>query len=81
VSVREFGAVDEWMNVEVSFVLGRPAGLWRFPIETVSLSEAGFERLYQGSVMIPHWRFTLAPDGSDAASSWSVVLKQTVRLR
>jgi 4-alpha-glucanotransferase len=78
-AVLEFGAVDGWMNVEVGFKLGRPAGLWRFPIETVSLSEAGFERLYQGSVMIPHWRFMLAPSGSKGAGSWSVSITQTVR--
>jgi alpha-amylase len=80
-SVRQFGAVDEWMNVEVGFLLDRQAGLWRFPIQTVSLSEAGFERLYQGSVMIPHWHFRLGPAGRGKASSWSVVLTQTVRGR
>ncbi len=80
-SVGAFGATDEWMNVDVEFTLGLPAGLWRFPIETVSLSEAGFERLYQGSVMIPHWRFRLAPAGSTGASSWSVPIIQTVRQR
>jgi alpha-amylase len=31
------------------------AGLWAFPIETVSVSEAGFERVYQGSAVLLHW--------------------------
>ena len=37
----------------------RPATLWRFPLETVSLSEGGFERIYQGSLLLLQWRFRL----------------------
>jgi len=35
--------------------------VWRFPIETVSMSEAGFERVYQNSVVVPLWEVDLAP--------------------
>jgi len=28
-----------------------PLDLWEFPLETVSLSEEGFERTYQGTVL------------------------------
>ena len=36
------------------------AGMWRFPLETVSNSEAGFERLYQGTTTLLWWPLQLA---------------------
>lgn len=38
--------------------------LWRFPVETVSRSEAGYERVYQGSAVVPHWKVALGPKGT-----------------
>jgi hypothetical protein len=61
------GLRDEWLGVDVRIECSQPAQLWRFPIETVSLSEAGFERIFQSSVVIPHWRFRLDRE-------WSVKL-------
>ena len=46
------------------------ATLWRFPVETVSQSEAGFERVYQGSAIVPLWRITLKPGGK-----WAMGIK------
>jgi hypothetical protein len=34
-------------------------------VETVSQSEAGFERVYQSSMVMPIWRISLGP-----AASW-----------
>ncbi|HLF27451.1 MAG TPA: alpha-amylase/4-alpha-glucanotransferase domain-containing protein [Anaerolineae bacterium] len=34
---------------------------WQFPIETVSNSEAGFERVYQGTTLMAHWPLELKP--------------------
>ena len=39
---------DEWSGVAVALA-GEGLDVYREPIETVSLSEAGFERVYQGS--------------------------------
>ena len=50
---------DRWLKLRSGFAMDTPAVVWRFPIETVSLSEGGFERNYQGSVVIPHWKFRL----------------------
>jgi alpha-amylase len=58
-NVKKFSLVDEWLGLETSFTLKQPATLWRHPIETVSLSEAGFERIYQCSVVTPTWRTKL----------------------
>jgi hypothetical protein len=44
--------------------------LWWFPLETYSQSESGFDALYQATVIMPTWDFTLDPgetwDGSIA---------------
>ena len=59
--VETFGMADEWKDLRVTFRLDRPATLWRLPIETVSLSEAGFERVYQGTCLLPTWPLRLEP--------------------
>jgi alpha-amylase/alpha-mannosidase (GH57 family) len=61
-NVRWVSLVDEWLGVEVKLRFEQPTLVWRFPIETVSLSEAGFERVYQGSVVFPSWRIHLEKD-------------------
>jgi alpha-amylase len=58
---------EEWVGVEARVEFGEPFDLWFFPIETVSSSEAGFERTYQSSVILPHWNLDLPPGGK-----WSV---------
>jgi 4-alpha-glucanotransferase len=79
--VKRFGVRDEWMGVTVEYELDKAASLWRFPIETVSLSESGFERLYQGSVMIPHWNVTLGARGSGDTERWVVRIKASAAHR
>jgi alpha-amylase len=66
--------VDEYRGLEVSLAVSEAAEIWRFPIETVSQSEAGFERVYQSSVLLPHWRIPLS-----AGKSWK--LRVQLRLR
>jgi len=56
------------MEIEVAF--SRDATLWHFPIETVSNSDAGFERAYQGSCLLAHWPLELGLD-----EKWSVELR------
>jgi alpha-amylase len=36
-----------------------PAGVWAFPVETVSSSESGFERTYQGTCLTFRWGMAL----------------------
>ncbi len=45
-------AANEQLGVTVATVLDAPADAWISPIETVSNSEAGFERVYQGSAVL-----------------------------
>jgi hypothetical protein len=60
-------AVDNWQNV--SAVLNAPGAgsFWLAPIETVSESEDGFERVYQGSQIMPVWNIELPADTPWAA--------------
>jgi alpha-amylase len=61
--IKSIKAVDEWKGFSISLDVDKPATVWRFPIETVSQSESGFEKTYQGSVIFPHWKFSLEPNG------------------
>jgi alpha-amylase len=64
---------DEWLGLAAGLSWSRPAGLWCFPIETVSQSEGGFEGVYQSSAVIPHWH--VAPD---AAGRWEVAVRWSI---
>jgi alpha-amylase len=47
--------VDGWQNVAVAIEAQEARHFWIAPIETVSESEDGFERVYQGSQIMPIW--------------------------
>ena len=64
---------DEWLDLSVALRWSSPAGLWCFPIETVSQSEGGFEGVYQSSAVIPHWRAI-----ADDAGRWEVDITWTL---
>lgn len=55
--------VDEWKGYGVSLETGYLDRIWRFPVETVSQSEAGFERTYQSSLVFPNKRIIIEPGG------------------
>jgi len=52
---------DDWQNLECGLFLAEPATVYRYPLETVSQSEGGLERVYQGSVLTPCWALRLEP--------------------
>jgi 4-alpha-glucanotransferase len=51
--------IDEWQKVGVSLEAPGASEFWITPIETVSESEGGFERIYQGSQIAPVWIVSL----------------------
>jgi 4-alpha-glucanotransferase len=61
-NVEQIQLVDEALGLIVSFDFANRPAIWRFPIETASNSESGFERVYQSSVILPHWDLRLGPD-------------------
>jgi len=60
--VSEIQLVDEWVGLKVVLKMDTNCNLWRFPIETVSLSESGFERIFQGSCLLLYWPLDLGDD-------------------
>lgn len=52
---------DEYTNLRFDLRFSAPATVHRFPLETVSQSEGGQERVYQGSVVLPSWLVQLEP--------------------
>ncbi len=64
--------VDEWLGLDVRLELARPAGIWAFPVGTVSQSESGIELVHQSVTVQPHW--LVRPD---AEGRWTM----TMRLR
>ena len=61
--VSEVHLIDEWNRMSVFLKVDRRSNLWRFPIETVSLSESGFEKIFQGSCLFFYWPLELEPKG------------------
>ena len=46
---------------QVKVTLSRQTNLWHFPLEAVSNSEAGYERVYQGTCTLLWWAVPLEP--------------------
>lgn len=44
--------LDEYQQLAIQIEADRPGKIWRMPIHTVSLSESGFEKVYQGSCIL-----------------------------
>jgi hypothetical protein len=55
---------DGWQRVRVTLAAPNCTCFWIAPIETVSESEEGFERVYQGSQIMPIWRIDLGSEKS-----------------
>ncbi|HUU62505.1 MAG TPA: alpha-amylase/4-alpha-glucanotransferase domain-containing protein [Dehalococcoidia bacterium] len=52
---------DPVLGLALCLTVGQPVRLWRFPIETISNSEKGFERTFQGSCLLLIWTLELEP--------------------
>ncbi|MGC1456274.1 MAG: alpha-amylase/4-alpha-glucanotransferase domain-containing protein [Nitrospirota bacterium] len=72
-NVNQVSLVDEWLKLKLTLVFSSAASLWRAPVETVSQSEAGFERVYQSSMVMPVWRLSLPP-----GKSWEAEIRVKV---
>ena len=46
---------DPYQNIVVALEWDIPREIWTFPVEVVSLSEQGFERNYQSTMIMPIW--------------------------
>ena len=59
-AVSRFDQGNDWIGVSIDSTTSEPADLWWAPVETISNSEAGFERVYQGAGILVSWPITLA---------------------
>jgi hypothetical protein len=57
----ELRIVDQWQKIGITLEAPGARNFWIAPIETISESEGGFERIYQGSQVIAIWPVELAP--------------------
>ena len=71
--IREIGQGNDYVGIAVSTALDEPADAWWAPIETISNSESGFERVYQGSGLLLSWPLRLA-----TGERWERTVRQTV---
>ncbi len=62
--IHTLGMRDEFFGFELQLKYSPSVELWRFPVETVSQSEEGFESVYQGSCIAGSWRVRLEPGQS-----------------
>jgi len=60
-NVSVMGLRDGWLDLEILFKAEKPALFMRYPVETISQSEGGFEKVYQGSCLLLAWDVQLAP--------------------
>jgi alpha-amylase len=58
-NISRFSLIDEYRGMRVFIWSDKNFNLWRFPVETVSLSESGFERIFQGSCLLLFWQMEL----------------------
>ncbi len=58
------------LGFKLAFHLSQTAGIWLFPVYTVSQSEDGYEKNYQESCILFHWQINLQPK-----ASWQVHLE------
>ncbi|MBI3747492.1 MAG: DUF1926 domain-containing protein [Chloroflexi bacterium] len=64
---------NDYVGVAVATSLSAPAAAWWAPVETISNSESGFERVYQGSGLLLSWPLALP-----AGETFSVRVHQAV---
>ena len=64
---------NTYIGLELTTTVEPPADAWWSPIETISNSEHGFERIYQGSALVFVWPLELAPNGTRTFSVRNVI--------
>jgi alpha-amylase len=68
--------VDEWIGLEARLEWTPQAEIAWGPVETVSVSEGGFERIYQGTAYLVTW-----PLLAVSSPEWELVTSLTVTAR
>ena len=56
-------------DIRIETSASRKFEIWRFPLETISLSEGGYERNYQGTTILMWWPIKISP-----GEQWDVTI-------
>jgi len=64
VRVSSLRFVDEYGGFEIELAFDDPVSVWRYPVQTVNNSEAGFELVYQATSVLVRWPTDLSPQAS-----------------
>ncbi|MGH2461109.1 MAG: alpha-amylase/4-alpha-glucanotransferase domain-containing protein [Chloroflexota bacterium] len=68
--VSQVVAGNRYLAIETTIELAQPATAWWSPIDSISSSEGGFERVHQGSSLLLSWLLQLA-----AGQAWETTLR------
>jgi len=60
-TAKDFLLADEHEGVAARFEFEKPVKLWRAPVQSVSLSEGGFEKVFQSVALLFLWDLHLSP--------------------
>ena len=73
--VKEIKLFDLWKNFAIYVISKKAGNIWYFPIETISRSEGGIEKTYQGSTIFPNWKLALNA-GENKVIELSLIIKK-----
>ena len=71
--VTSFGQGNDYVGVALSTTVSEPADLWWAPVETISNSDGGFERVCQGAGLLLGWPISLAGGASHTVTVTNAV--------
>mgnify|MGYP001224234619 FL=1 len=75
-ATKHLAARDDWQRLELAFSFLPPARVFRFPLDTVSQSEDGQERVHQGCILLPCWN--LPGDGKEFTIDFRVMASRLI---
>jgi 4-alpha-glucanotransferase len=62
-SVKSWMRKDEGFGFKLNMKFKTACDLWAFPLETISVSESGYEKTYQNTVVLPMYKSVISPGG------------------
>jgi alpha-amylase len=72
-AVRALAQGNDYVGISLATTVSEPADAWWAPVETISNSESGFERVYQGAGLLLSWPLSLGPGENRTVSVNQVV--------
>jgi len=70
--------IDQARDIAVALESENPGDIWHCPIFTVSLSEGGFEKVYQGTTFVNRFDFRLSKEPTTLRFSLTAGSKEGV---